>query len=147
MRRTLVAAALAVFLIAAIVIGRRHATPRPVTPQETREVIAAISQIAPGSKVANLRRHPDGKVRAFLPGDPEGGQIVVVTSNSGVWRAAVEMDRFDPIQRSNRVVTAGHSTPPRAVSCDDPALNLDRFPRQARAMVVGKGRRFCLTAI
>ena len=94
MRRTLIAAALVVIVFAGIVIGRRYATPSPLTPQETREVIAAISQIAPGSKVANLRRHPDGKVRAFLPGDPEGGQVVVVTSNSGVWRAAVEMLLF-----------------------------------------------------
>ncbi len=94
MRRTLFAAALAVIVIAAIVIGRRYATPSPLTPQETREVIAAISQIAPGSRVANVRRDPDGKVRAFLPGDPVGGQIVVVTSSSGVWRAAVEMVLF-----------------------------------------------------
>ena len=49
MRRTLFAAALAVIVIGAILIGRRHATPSPLTPQETREVIAAISQIAPGS--------------------------------------------------------------------------------------------------
>ena len=94
MRRTLFAAALAVIVIAAIVIGRRYATPSPLTPQETREVIAAISQIAPGSRVANVRRDPDGKVRAFLPGDPYGGQIVVATNHSGVWRAAVEMVLF-----------------------------------------------------
>jgi uncharacterized iron-regulated membrane protein len=94
MRRTLFAAALAVIVIAAIVIGRRHATPSPLTPQETREVIAAVSKIAPGSKVTNVRRDPDGKVRTFLPGDPEGGQIVVVTNHSGDWRAAVEMDLF-----------------------------------------------------
>ncbi len=94
MRRTLFAAALAVIVLAAIVIGRRHGTPSPLTPQETREVIAAISQIAPGSKVASVRRDPDGKVRAFLPGDPEGGQIVVVTNNAGEWRAAVEMVLF-----------------------------------------------------
>ena len=94
MRRTLFAAALAVIVLAAIVIGRRHTTPSPLTPQETREVIAAISRIAPCSKVANVRRDPDGKVRAFLPGDPEGGQIVVVTNNNGVWRAAVEMVLF-----------------------------------------------------
>lgn len=94
MHRTLFAAALAVIFIAAIEIGRRYATPSPLTPQETREVIAAISQIVPGSKVANLRRDPDGKVRAFLLGDPEGGQIVVVTNNSGDWRAAVEMVLF-----------------------------------------------------
>ena len=94
MRRTLFAAALAVIVLAAIVIGRRHATPGPLTPQETREVIAAISQIAPGSRVANVRRDPDGKVRAFLPGDPYGGQIVVVTNNSGDWRAAIEMELF-----------------------------------------------------
>ena len=60
MRCTLFAAALAVIVLAAIVIGRRHATPSPLTPQETREVIAAISLIAPGSKVANVRRDPDG---------------------------------------------------------------------------------------
>ena len=83
MRRTLFAAALAVIVIAAIVIGRRYATPSPLTPQETREVIAAISRIAPGSRVANARRDPDGKLRVFLPGDPEGGQIVVVTNNAG----------------------------------------------------------------
>ncbi len=94
MRRTLFAAALAVIVIAAIVVGRRHTTPSPLTRQETREVIAAISQIAPGSRVANVRRDPDGKVRAFLPGDPEGGQIVVVTNNSGDWRAAIEMELF-----------------------------------------------------
>ena len=74
--------------------GPRYATPSPLTPQETREVIAAISQISPGSRVANVRRDPDGKVRAFLPGDPEGGQIVVVTNNSGDWRAAIEMELF-----------------------------------------------------
>ena len=91
MRGTLFAAALAVIVIAAMVIGRRYATPSPLTSQEAREVIAAISQIAPGSKVANVRRDPDGKVRAFLPGDPEGGQIVVVTNNAGDWQAAVEM--------------------------------------------------------
>ena len=94
MRRTLFAAALAVIVIAAMVIGRRHATPSPLAPQETREVIAAISQIAPGSRVANVRRDPDGKVHAFLPGDPQGGQIVVVTNHSGDWRAAVEMVLF-----------------------------------------------------
>ncbi len=94
MRRTLFAAALAVIFIAAIVIGRRYATPSPLTPQETREVIAAISKIAPDSRDANVRLHPDGKVRAFLPGDPEGGQIVVVTNNAGEWRAAVEMLLF-----------------------------------------------------
>jgi hypothetical protein len=94
MRRTLFAAALAVIVIAAIVIGRRYATPSPLTPQETREVIAAISKLAPGSRVANVRRDPDGKVRAFLPGNPLGGQIVVVTHNNGVWRAAVEMVLF-----------------------------------------------------
>jgi hypothetical protein len=65
-----------------------------LTPHETREVIAAINQIAPGSLVANVRRDPDGKVRAFLPGDSEGGQIVVVTNNAGEWRAAVEMVLF-----------------------------------------------------
>ena len=94
MRRTLFAAALTLIVIAAVVVGRRHATPSPLTPQETREVIAAISQIAPGSRVANVRRDPDGKVRVFLLGDPEGEQIVVVTNNNGVWRAAVEMLLF-----------------------------------------------------
>lgn len=94
MRRTLFAATLAVIVIAAIVVGRRYSKPSPLTPQETREVIAAISQVAPSSKVANVRRDPDGKVRASLLGDPEGGQIVVVTKNGGDWRAAVEMLLF-----------------------------------------------------
>lgn len=66
----------------------------PLTPQETREVIAAISKIAPGSRVANVRRDPDGKVLAFRPGDPEGGKIVVVTNSRGDWRAAVERELF-----------------------------------------------------
>jgi len=42
MRRTLFAATLAVIVIGAIVAERRYATPSPLTPQETREVIAAI---------------------------------------------------------------------------------------------------------
>lgn len=68
----------------------RFRTPVPLTAEETREVTTAISAIAHGSKITNLRRDPDGSVRAFLPGEPEGGRIIVVTNRSGDWRASVE---------------------------------------------------------
>ena len=36
---------------------------------------------------------------------------------------------------------AGQSTQPSAVACDDPAQKLPFFPREARPLVVGRGRR------
>ncbi len=38
-------------------------------------------------------------------------------------------------------MTAGQSIQPNAVSCDDPAQILLLFPREARSLVVGSGRR------
>jgi hypothetical protein len=88
------AGAIAIINVAAIMIGQRYAPPSPLTPKDTREVIAAINKISPGSRVANFKRGSDGKIRAFVPGDPLGGQIVVVTKSNGVWRAVVEKELF-----------------------------------------------------
>ena len=91
MSRNLIASAVLALIVGSVFFSvSRVRTPAPLTPEETREVTTAIKAIAPSSKITNLRRDRDGDVRAFLPGDPEGGRIVVVTKRGGDWHAAVE---------------------------------------------------------
>ncbi len=42
-------------------------------------------------------------------------------------------------------MTAGQSTQPGAVSCDDPSQSLHLFPRETRSVVVGKRRHVAVT--
>ena len=75
----------------AFVAVRRSLPPRPLTPEETRAVTAAIEALRPGARITNLRRDRDGTVHAFLPGDPLGGIGVTVANRQGVWRTEIEM--------------------------------------------------------
>lgn len=87
-------ALLGVSLVAVFAVTRYRAEPSPLTPQETHEATAAINAIKPGSQIRNLRRDSDRNIRAFLPGNPLGGQIILVTQNRGEWKAAIEVDCF-----------------------------------------------------
>jgi hypothetical protein len=51
----------------------------------------------------------------------------------------------ETVTRLRPTTTAGQSTQPSTVSCDDSAQNLPLFPRKAGSLVVRRGR--CLAAV
>lgn len=90
-RAIMVVVAVCFLAVGAFVAVRRSLPPRPLTPEETRAVTAAIEALRPGARITNLRRDRDGTVHAFLPGDPDAGIGVAVSHRAGVWRAEIEM--------------------------------------------------------